>query len=96
MQLRLKGDGKRLKKRIELLGSNFKELAKANIDLLQVNRRMNEECKAQEERLINIDEKFHDVVNMCSEEKQKNEMLIDQLRLCRKSNEGNAGIDESK
>ena len=64
----------------ELLGSNLKELAKANIDLLQVNRRMNEECKAQEERLINIDEKFHDVVNMCSEEKQKNEMLIDQLR----------------
>ena len=64
----------------ELLGSNFKELAKANIDLLQVNRRMNEECKAQEERLMNIDEKLRDVVNMCSEEKQKNEMLIDQLR----------------
>ena len=64
----------------ELLRSNFKELAKANIDLLQVNRKMNYEFKAQEERLIDIDEKFHGIVNMCSEEKQKNEMLIDQLK----------------
>ena len=64
----------------ELLRSNFKELAKANIDLLQVNRKMNYEFKAQEERLLDIDKKFHDIVNMCSEERQKNEILIDQLR----------------
>ena len=64
----------------ELLRSNFKELAKANIDLLQVNRKMNYEFKAQEERLIDIDEKFHDIVNMCSEERQKNKMLIEQLK----------------
>ena len=64
----------------ELLRSNFKELAKANIDLLQVNRKMNYEFKAQEERIISIDEKFHEIVNMCSKEQQKSEMLIDELK----------------
>ena len=45
-----------------LLEKNFIELAKANIVFLNINTIMNDKCKAQEERVPNMDEKFCDIV----------------------------------
>ena len=63
-----------------ILINYLKEITIAKSDLLKANYSLNEEVKLQDERLLVIEEKFENIEEICSQEKTRNQTVVDGMK----------------